>query len=184
MLFTCSQHKYMLTSSSYLPITQMGVIRYLIKSWNWLPEYFIFIAERLQSSGKYSGDAFELKFACNFHVQNSNCTISGYIIHTLSTCISSVDENLVLQISVKLKVLSRNWFFQSMCNILSDNNRRNEFCNPDRWLVSWNYVKKISKWNHMFPHFQSAYAYSLRSEERRVGKECQGLCRSRWSPYH
>ena len=22
------------------------------------------------------------------------------------------------------------------------------------------------------------------SEERRVGKECQGLCRSRWSPYH
>ena len=25
---------------------------------------------------------------------------------------------------------------------------------------------------------------SCRSEERRVGKECQGLCRSRWSPYH
>ena len=23
-----------------------------------------------------------------------------------------------------------------------------------------------------------------RSEERRVGKECAGLCRSRWSPYH
>src|SRR5213596_2827790 len=23
-----------------------------------------------------------------------------------------------------------------------------------------------------------------RSEERRVGKECTGLCRSRWSPYH
>ena len=23
-----------------------------------------------------------------------------------------------------------------------------------------------------------------RSEERRVGKECQCLCRSRWSPYH
>ena len=27
-------------------------------------------------------------------------------------------------------------------------------------------------------------ARSPRSEERRVGKECQGLCRSRWSPYH
>jgi hypothetical protein len=26
--------------------------------------------------------------------------------------------------------------------------------------------------------------YSLRSEERRVGKECRRLCRSRWSPYH
>ena len=25
---------------------------------------------------------------------------------------------------------------------------------------------------------------SLRSEERRVGKECCALCRSRWSPYH
>ena len=25
---------------------------------------------------------------------------------------------------------------------------------------------------------------SLRSEERRVGKECERLCRSRWSPYH
>src|SRR5881392_2938339 len=24
----------------------------------------------------------------------------------------------------------------------------------------------------------------LRSEERRVGKECCALCRSRWSPYH
>ena len=24
----------------------------------------------------------------------------------------------------------------------------------------------------------------LRSEERRVGKECCGTCRSRWSPYH
>jgi branched-chain amino acid transport system substrate-binding protein len=25
---------------------------------------------------------------------------------------------------------------------------------------------------------------TLRSEERRVGKECRRLCRSRWSPYH
>ena len=24
----------------------------------------------------------------------------------------------------------------------------------------------------------------MRSEERRVGKECPQLCRSRWSPYH
>jgi Ni2+-binding GTPase involved in maturation of urease and hydrogenase len=27
-------------------------------------------------------------------------------------------------------------------------------------------------------------AEALRSEERRVGKECRRLCRSRWSPYH
>jgi folate-binding Fe-S cluster repair protein YgfZ len=25
---------------------------------------------------------------------------------------------------------------------------------------------------------------AIRSEERRVGKECRRLCRSRWSPYH
>ena len=25
---------------------------------------------------------------------------------------------------------------------------------------------------------------TVRSEERRVGKECERLCRSRWSPYH
>ena len=26
--------------------------------------------------------------------------------------------------------------------------------------------------------------YLARSEERRVGKECTSVCRSRWSPYH
>jgi ATP-dependent HslUV protease subunit HslV len=30
----------------------------------------------------------------------------------------------------------------------------------------------------------TADAFTLRSEERRVGKECRRLCRSRWSPYH
>ena len=29
-----------------------------------------------------------------------------------------------------------------------------------------------------------AFVEELRSEERRVGKECLRLCRSRWSPYH
>ena len=28
------------------------------------------------------------------------------------------------------------------------------------------------------------YVSETRSEERRVGKECLRLCRSRWSPYH
>ena len=31
---------------------------------------------------------------------------------------------------------------------------------------------------------QSLLAARTRSEERRVGKECQVRCRSRWSPYH
>ena len=29
-----------------------------------------------------------------------------------------------------------------------------------------------------------ALGFGGRSEERRVGKECSRLCRSRWSPYH
>src|SRR3546814_7256166 len=29
-----------------------------------------------------------------------------------------------------------------------------------------------------------AVQFQLRSEERRVGKECVSTCRSRWSPYH
>src|SRR3546814_2131304 len=30
----------------------------------------------------------------------------------------------------------------------------------------------------------SAFQRMMRSEERRVGKECVSTCRSRWSPYH
>src|SRR3546814_13101254 len=33
-------------------------------------------------------------------------------------------------------------------------------------------------------HARLVRALSLRSEERRVGKECVSTCRSRWSPYH
>ena len=32
--------------------------------------------------------------------------------------------------------------------------------------------------------WMAARGVSLRSEERRVGKECAIVCRSRWSPYH
>src|SRR3546814_20244024 len=31
---------------------------------------------------------------------------------------------------------------------------------------------------------QSGECFHVRSEERRVGKECVSTCRSRWSPYH
>src|SRR3546814_6511776 len=37
----------------------------------------------------------------------------------------------------------------------------------------------------VFPdEFSQADKDRLRSEERRVGKECVSTCRSRWSPYH
>ena len=31
---------------------------------------------------------------------------------------------------------------------------------------------------------EPAFRARVRSEERRVGKECMPVCRSRWSPYH
>ena len=35
------------------------------------------------------------------------------------------------------------------------------------------------------PHTHHTHTpHTSRSEERRVGKECLRLCRSRWSPYH
>ena len=33
-------------------------------------------------------------------------------------------------------------------------------------------------------HLETMYKGLYRSEERRVGKECNQVCRSRWSPYH
>src|SRR3546814_18778212 len=34
------------------------------------------------------------------------------------------------------------------------------------------------------PHVPLLAGQTVRSEERRVGKECVSTCRSRWSPYH
>jgi hypothetical protein len=36
----------------------------------------------------------------------------------------------------------------------------------------------------MAVNYGVALSREARSEERRVGKECRRLCRSRWSPYH
>src|SRR3546814_11096305 len=47
------------------------------------------------------------------------------------------------------------------------------------WVVG--YSKKLAK--GLRP-FSDKKLRMLRSEERRVGKECVSTCRSRWSPYH
>ena len=47
-------------------------------------------------------------------------------------------------------------------------------------------AKKVNPDMDYFPlsvNYQEKY-YAGRSEERRVGKECPRMCRSRWSPYH
>src|SRR3546814_21169595 len=50
------------------------------------------------------------------------------------------------------------------------------------FLMWWFVIRKIiriSKANRI-----TSIADFIRSEERRVGKECVSTCRSRWSPYH
>ena len=37
-------------------------------------------------------------------------------------------------------------------------------------------------WIRFIPKYLQALGGGVRSEERRVGKECERLCRSRWSP--
>src|SRR3546814_12677890 len=37
---------------------------------------------------------------------------------------------------------------------------------------------------YMLMGYVTGARYVMRSEERRVGKECVSTCRSRWSPYH
>src|SRR3546814_5788968 len=39
-------------------------------------------------------------------------------------------------------------------------------------------------WESEFPTAHRLGIGLMRSEERRVGKECVSTCRSRWSPYH
>ena len=46
------------------------------------------------------------------------------------------------------------------------------------------HVAKIGLRRHPFPAVPEELVSIVRSEERRVGKECVSLCRSRWSPYH
>ena len=61
-------------------------------------------------------------------------------------------------------------------------------------VISWVGAVIFAFWANKHFVFKSAnetgkeayqfFILRLRSEERRVGKECLRLCRSRWSPYH
>ena len=63
----------------------------------------------------------------------------------------------------------------------------------DEWLALWlpdgHYwmpldYKQADPINETSLLYEDMFMLKLRSEERRVGKECLSLCRSRWSPYH
>ena len=44
--------------------------------------------------------------------------------------------------------------------------------------------RHVGRIHHRAEPGEAGSATRGRSEERRVGKECQSVCRSRWSPYH
>ena len=58
--------------------------------------------------------------------------------------------------------------------------------------VFWDYkthpdlyeIRSAPWYTSILIHGICAFAVLMRSEERRVGKECTSWCRSRWSPYH
>ena len=52
-------------------------------------------------------------------------------------------------------------------------------------LMQEAYARAFRSWRSFTPGTNlRAWLLRQRSEERRVGKECVRLCRSRWSPYH
>ena len=56
--------------------------------------------------------------------------------------------------------------------------------NVFRNLFHYDEIPKIAFNDRIVPHNMPDEIWITRSEERRVGKECLRLCRSRWSPYH
>src|SRR3546814_16571063 len=54
----------------------------------------------------------------------------------------------------------------------------------ERWLCAAGLLLSALGMAVLAASMQGVGVLSLRSEERRVGKECVSTCRSRWSPYH
>ena len=52
------------------------------------------------------------------------------------------------------------------------------------FLIACMLMNTMSSCSMMAQSIGSVISGTTRSEERRVGKECLRLCRSRWSPYH
>src|SRR3546814_15280731 len=65
---------------------------------------------------------------------------------------------------------------------------RQVFLQPDQKSATqvWRQVadQLRTRWPKLGACMDEAETDVLRSEERRVGKECVSTCRSRWSPYH
>src|SRR3546814_15822641 len=59
-------------------------------------------------------------------------------------------------------------------------------CEVRDLALGWGGRGEASLWwsDARLPAHDAAWLNGIRSDERRVGKECVSTCRSRWSPYH
>src|SRR5213080_2396722 len=67
-----------------------------------------------------------------------------------------------------------------------DNDMRAQFFGPEASTRKMrdDLIANVRGYRHHDIDIRDATAVTQRSEERRVGKECIAVCRSRWSPYH
>src|SRR3546814_19122825 len=80
------------------------------------------------------------------------------------------------------------YFGHFKCNL----RRIADYPNLSNWLrelYQWPGIAETVDFTHIQRHYYASHKTInpngiVRSEERRVGKECGSTCRSRWSPYH
>src|SRR5213595_4025833 len=75
------------------------------------------------------------------------------------------------------------FFKQKTAYEITEGDWSSDVCSSD--LAACSYVPELARAGRWLQdHVFSRSEPPPRSEERRVGKECPPLCRSRWSPYH
>src|SRR3546814_12086238 len=95
------------------------------------------------------------------------CSSDLFALSLTAICWGLVNFGLLLWLPIEL--IARGYSMEVASRLLAASAL---IALPTVFVVAWLY----SAW--------SAKKSVLRSEERRVGKECVSTCRSRWSPYH
>ena len=124
-------------------------------------------------------------------VRKSQTTITELMIPSYANFGGKIHGGILLSLMDKVAYVCASKHAGTYCVTVSVD--RVEFLQPVEvgelvsLLASVNYVGKSSLIIGIRVESQNVKKSTIkhtRSEERRVGKECQSTCRSRWSPYH
>ena len=85
------------------------------------------------------------------------------------------NQGVELEINSK-NIVSKDFDWSTSFTLSHNKNKIVKLDGEQTQIISGSQIHMIGKSYRTF--------YMIRSEERRVGKECLRLCRSRWSPYH